>query len=141
MSQHDIDVARGAIARFAAGDLDGLADLYSADALIIGPEGWPDGGRFDGREAAMRQYKRVQEEWESQSMHVERQRSHADWVVLDLAWDAEGRASGVTVEMHIVGAFRVREGKIAEARFFWEFDDALAAAGLPEQSDRLPGGN
>ena len=125
--QADVDMVRDAVIRFAAADLDGLAELYDLDAFIVAPEGWPEGGRFEGRDAVIRQYERVQEEWESQSMRIDRERVHEDWVVMELVWDAEGKASGVGVEMRIVGAYRVRDGKIAEARFFWNFDEALAA--------------
>ena len=34
--------------------------------------------------------------------------------------------------MKIVGAYRIERGKIAEARFFWDFDEALEAVGLRE---------
>ena len=60
-------------------------------------------------------------------MRIERERTHADWVVVELAWDAEGKASGVGVEMRVVGAYRVRDSRIVEGRFFWDFDEALAA--------------
>ena len=129
-SQENVDIVREAVLRFAAGDIDGLADLYDADAFIVAPEGWPEGGRFEGRDAVMRQFARIQEEWKSQSMRMERERADAEWVVVELVWDAEGNASGVAVEMRIVGAYRVRDGKIAEGRFFWQFEEAVAAVGL-----------
>ena len=126
----DLAMVREAVVRFANADIDGLVEFYDPDAFIVAPEGWPEGGRFEGRDAVMRQYERVQEEWESQSMRIERERAHGDWIVLEMVWDAEGKASGVGVEMRVVGAYRARAGKIAEARFFWNFDEALAAAGI-----------
>ena len=130
MSEGNVELVCEAVVLFGTGDIDGLSDLYSADAFILAPEGWPEGGRFDGRDAVMRQYKRVQEEWESQSMQIGRRHAHADWVVLELIWDAKGKASGVEVEMRIMGAYRVGNGKIAEARFFWDFEEAVDAARL-----------
>lgn len=125
--QANLAMVRDAVVRFAEADIDGLVEFYDPEAFIVAPEGWPEGGRFEGRDAVMRQYERIQEEWESQSMRIERERAHGDWIVLELVWDAEGKASGVGVEMRVAGAYRVRGGKIAEARFFWDFDEALAA--------------
>jgi hypothetical protein len=34
--------------------------------------------------------------------------------------------------MRLVGAYRLADRKIAEARFFWDFDEALKAAGILE---------
>jgi hypothetical protein len=34
--------------------------------------------------------------------------------------------------MRLVGAYRVDDRKIAEARFSWDFDEALRAAGISE---------
>ncbi len=65
-------------------------------------------------------------------MHIERERADGEWVVVEMVWDAEGQASGVSVEMRVVGANRVRDGKIAETRFFWEFEEAVDAVGLSE---------
>ncbi len=132
MSQENAELVREAVVRFGTGDIAGLADLYDADAFVIAPEGWPEGGRFDGRDAVIRQYERVQEEWESQSMQVGREHAHADWVVMELLWDAKGKASGLEVEMRIIGAYRIRNSNVAEARFFWDFEEAVAAVGPSE---------
>ncbi len=51
MSQGNVEIVRESVARFARGDIDGLADLYAADAVTFAPEGWPEGGQFDGRDA------------------------------------------------------------------------------------------
>jgi ketosteroid isomerase-like protein len=50
-----------------------------------------------------------------------------NWIVVDLVWSTEGRASGVPVEMTVVAAYRLADRKITEARFFWDLDAALAA--------------
>ncbi len=60
MSQENVEIVRESVARFARGDIDGLADLYAADAVTFAPEGWPEGGRFDGRDAVKRQFARLQ---------------------------------------------------------------------------------
>ena len=56
MSQENVQVVREAVARFVANDIAGVAELYAPDAFMVAPEGWPEGGRFEGRDAVMRQY-------------------------------------------------------------------------------------
>ena len=109
MQRAELELAREHIRLFAAGDIDGLTELYRPDAVVGGPEGWPEGTRFEGREEGMRQFARIQEE---RSAH------------------AEGRASGAPLEMHVVAAYRFVDGLIAEARHYWRFDEALADLGL-----------
>jgi ketosteroid isomerase-like protein len=77
----------------------------------------------------MRQFTRLVEEWGRHSLRIESERSDGDWVVLELVWSTEGRASGVLLEMSVVAAYRFEDGKIAEARFFWDLDEALEAVG------------
>ena len=130
VSRENLEVARAGVARFSAKDIAGVAELYSPDAFVIAPENWPEGGRFEGRDAVIGQYMRILEEWGSHSMWIDRERSGGDWVVLRLIWNAEGRTSGAPIAMSIVGAYRVEVGKIVEGRFFWDFDEALNAVGL-----------
>lgn len=129
MSKENVEVVRESAARFVANDIDGLAELYAPDAFMIAPDGWPEGGRFEGREAVMCQYARLVEEWHHHSIRLESERSHGEWVVAELVWSTQGRARGVPVEMTVVAAYRLEDRKIAEARFFWDLDGALEAVG------------
>jgi ketosteroid isomerase-like protein len=130
MSQENVELVREGVARFVANDITGIAELYADHAFMVAPEGWPEGGRFDGREAIARQFSRLVEEWNHHSLRIESELSEGDWVVLRLVWSTQGRASGVPVEMTVVAAYRLEDRKIAEARFFWDLDGALAAVGL-----------
>ncbi len=130
MSRENVGVVREAIRRFTAGDMEGVSELYSEDALAVAPEGWPEAGRFEGRDAVIRQFRRLAEDWERQSMEVDEEKTGDDWVVLKQVWGAQGAGSGVPLQMTLFGAYRLESGKIAEARFFWERADALEAVGL-----------
>ena len=70
MSQENVELVRESVRRFAAGDLSGLADLYTPDVVVVAPPRWPEGGRFEGRDAVIRQLARVQEDWDHQTMEV-----------------------------------------------------------------------
>jgi ketosteroid isomerase-like protein len=102
MSQENLVVVRESVARFSASDMDGLVELFTPDAMSVAPEGWPEGGRFEGRDAVIAEFRRVQEEWGRQSMRVQDERSCGDRVVLKLLWKAQGRASGVPLEMTVI---------------------------------------
>jgi ketosteroid isomerase-like protein len=45
-------------------------------------------------------------------------------------WHAEGcGGSGVLTDRPVSGAYRVRQGRITEVRFYWDHQEALDAAG------------
>jgi ketosteroid isomerase-like protein len=132
MSQENVEFIRQSIRRFADRDFEGLREDYSSDAVLYAPEGWPDGAVFGGRDAIVRQFSRLQEDWQHQDMTPGRIEAHANWVVVELRWEASGAGSGVPTEMTVIGAYRIDAGRIAEARFFWDWDEALEAAGLSE---------
>jgi ketosteroid isomerase-like protein len=130
MSQENVEFIRESIQRFVVGDFEGLREDYSPDAVLYAPRGWPDGAVFEGREAVLRQFARVQEDWQRQEMDPSRIEDHDDWVITQIEWEASGTGSGISTEMTVVGAYRVDAGKIMEVRFFWDWSEALEAAGL-----------
>jgi ketosteroid isomerase-like protein len=132
MSEESVEVARHSLGAFADGNFDALHEDFSQDAVMYAPEGWPDGALFDGREAIMRQMRRLQEDWQQQNMTVPRIDSRDEWVVMEFRWDATGTGSGVPIQMELTGAWRIDAGKIVELRFFWDWNRALEAAGLQE---------
>jgi ketosteroid isomerase-like protein len=132
MSQENVDFVRQSIRRFAERDFEGLREDYSPDAVLHAPTGWPDGAVFSGRDTIIKQFVRLQEDWRQQSMTTPRIDGYGDWVIAELVWEAAGAGSGVPTQMSLVGAYRVEAGRIAEARFFWDRDKALEAAGLTE---------
>jgi ketosteroid isomerase-like protein len=80
----------------------------------------------------VRQFVRLQEDWQQQDMTPSRIEGHGELVIATLRWEASGAGSGVPTEMTLVGTYRIDAGRIAEARFFWDWDKALEAAGLEE---------
>ena len=45
---------------------------------------------------------------------------------------ASGTASGVSLNTNVAPAYRLEDGQMAEACFYWKWEDALQAAGLRE---------
>jgi ketosteroid isomerase-like protein len=131
MSQKNVEVIRAGVKAFVAREFDEVVRLYTPEASITAvPEGWPEPAPVEGREAVMAQFVRLQEDWEHHSLGIEREVAEGDWVVVDLRWETRGSASGVSLNTNIAAAYRLEEARIAEARFFWKWEDALEAAGL-----------
>jgi ketosteroid isomerase-like protein len=112
---------------FAAGDFDGLAELFAEDAVVRAPEGWPESGPFVGRGAVMRQFHRLWEGWTDHRVVVETDEDHGDWVVSRVRWEACGSGSGAPVSVRYSAATRFQAGQIAEVHYCWAHEEALEA--------------
>jgi ketosteroid isomerase-like protein len=133
MSQENLEVVRAGVDAFVARDFDAVLRLYRPDATIsVVPEGWPEPAPVVGRDAVVVQVMRLQEDWEEHSLTIEREAAERDWVIVDFRWETRGTASGVSLNTNIAAAYRLEGAQIAEARFFWKWEDALEAVGLWE---------
>jgi ketosteroid isomerase-like protein len=132
MSQENVEIVKEAARRFVARDSAGLRVLYTPDAVMVPPQGWPEPGPFEGRESTMAQYARLQEDWEAISVGVQKSAAEGDWVVIEWQWQSRGVTSGVPVQMTISAAYRIEGEKVAEVQWFWAWPEALEAAGLRE---------
>jgi len=132
MSQENVEVVRAAASAWAAGDFDEVSRLYTPDASITAvPDGWPEPAPVVGRDASMEQFSRLQEGGDEHSLTIEREVAERDWVIADFRWHMRGTASGVSMTTNIAAAYRLEGAKIAEARFFWTWEEALETVGLP----------
>ncbi len=59
-----------------------------------------------------------------------------EWVVIEYSWEIEGATTGIGTVFDLAGAFRVRNGLIAEAHFRWNHAEALKAAGMRRHANR-----
>ena len=130
MSQENIEIVRAGVDAFVAGDMERVASFYHPDASItVVPDGWPEPAPVEGRDAVLRQFARLQEDWEQHSMEIERELADRDWVVVALRWHTRGASSGISLATTITGAYRLEDARISEARFFWDWTEALRAIG------------
>ena len=121
------------IRRFESFDFDGVTRLWHPESLLTGPEGWPEPGPFEGREAVIEQFRRLAADWELHHVsNVEVVTDRAGWVVLTFRWEARGGKSGAATGERFAGAYRVKDGRMCEAHFRWTPEQALKAAGLRE---------
>ena len=131
MSEANVEIVREGIRRFEASKFDEVASLWHPDAWITGPEGWPERGPFEGREAVLGQFKRLAADWgEHKVSDIEVVAEEAGWVVLTFRWEVEGGKSGAATAADLAAAYRVVDSLIREAHFRWTGEEALEAAGL-----------
>jgi|SRR5947207_2390898 len=129
MSQENVEIVRRTGRLFETGDMDTLARLYDPGAILWHPDGWPEPGPSEGREAVMAQFTRLRDAWGDTRLVEEALATHREWVVVRWRLVTEGGGSGVLTDRPISGAYRVRDGKITEVRFTWDYEEALEAAG------------
>jgi uncharacterized protein len=131
MSQENVEVVRASFEAWNAGDMDALRDLYHEDAVTRGLDNWPEAGPNVGREAVMRQYARMRESVDTDSVEVHAEPVDIrDRVAVRMSWRAIGR--GPEVNMELTAVFTVRDRRIHGVDFFWDHAEALEAVGLRE---------
>jgi ketosteroid isomerase-like protein len=133
MSQENVEVVIRGIRLFEASDLEEAGRLWHEESWITGPEGWPERGPFEGRDAVMGQFRRLAGDWGQQRVsNLEVVADRDGWVVVGFNWEVEGGRSGAATAARFAAAYQLRDGKISCAHFRWAAEEALEAAGLRE---------
>jgi hypothetical protein len=137
VSQENIDVVLAAFRRFEADDMTGFGALLDPGIAATAAAGWPERGPWIGADALVMQLERIRAGWSEHRMaQVEILAERGEWVVIEYSWETEVATSGIDTVFDLVGAFRVRNGLIAEAHFRWNRAEALKAAGLRKHANR-----
>jgi len=112
----------------------GFGALLDPDVGATAAAGWPEHGPWIGADALVTQLEGIRAEWsEHRIPQVEVLAERGEWVVIEYSWEAESATSGIDTVFDVVGAFRVRNGLIAEAHFRWNRAEALKVARLSEK--------
>jgi ketosteroid isomerase-like protein len=131
MSEENVEVVRAAFQAWNAGDMDAFRELQDSDVILRPVKNWPEPGPYMGREAVMGFYQRIREAFDADILEQTGGFRHAaDRVVARWIWHAQGH--GPESNMELTAIYTVRNGKVREAEFFWDHDEALEAAGLSE---------
>jgi ketosteroid isomerase-like protein len=132
MSGPNAEIAREVGRRFEAKDFEGLRPLFHPDAVIWAPEGWPEKGPMEGRDAVIRQFERLAQDYTAQQTEVDEIVESGDRAAGRLRWRMRARRSGIESQLEVWFANKMRGDQIVEARYFWSRDKALEAAGLKD---------
>jgi ketosteroid isomerase-like protein len=132
MSEENVEVVMEGIRRFESFDLDGVTCLWHPEGRFTGPEGWPEPGPFEGRDAVIGQFRHLADWGQQRVSDVDLITDPGDWVVVTFRWEVEGEKSGAGTAASFAAAYRVNDRRISEAHFRRAPEEALEAAGLSE---------
>jgi ketosteroid isomerase-like protein len=131
----NLDTVMEGIRVFEAEDWETFRDLTHEEARITGPEGWPEPGPFEGRDAVMGQLQRLTADWQEHRFNeIAVVAERDDWVVLRFQWEVRGAESGAPIATKMAAAYRLLDGRFVEAHFRWTPEEAFEAAGLSDPS-------
>jgi ketosteroid isomerase-like protein len=131
MSQENVEIILGEPSPLRSRRLRGDQRSLARVGRITSPEGWPEAGPFEGREAVLNQLRRLASDLgEHRFKDVEVVADRDGWVVLSFVWEVRGGESGAAVASKLAGAYHLRDGRVIETHFRWSPEDALEAAGL-----------
>lgn len=112
------------------GDLDTWAEAWDPEVVVIAPEGWPDGEVNRGLDAWRSQAQRLRDTWADARIEVDEIRAGGNCVVVRIRYVTIGGDTGLPFETPMAAAFFLEDGRITLGQYFWEFGDALSAAGF-----------
>jgi ketosteroid isomerase-like protein len=111
--------------------MESFGALHDPKVIWAAFEGWPEAETLVGREACMRQWERMREPFDVDTVEPTTDFiATGDRVVVRVAWRATGQ--GPEVKMELSNVYTIRMGKIVRMENFWAHADALKAVGPVE---------
>ena len=134
MSEANLEIVRRGYELYAAGDLEGAAALFSADAEVAdaGGLGVADTavGTRSGPEGFLRATEEVLDAFEDYRVETEEFIDAGTAVVVPVRISGRGKASGVKLEMQLAHLWVLRDGKVIRGEVYRTTEEALEAAGV-----------
>jgi ketosteroid isomerase-like protein len=133
MSKENLETVRRGYELFAAGDLEGVAGLFSDDAELadaggLGVAGTAAGTRH-GPAGFLRATEEALEAFEDYRVEVEELIDAGEAVVVPVRISGRGRASGAKLETRLAHLWVLRNGKAIRGEVYRTTEEALEAAG------------
>jgi ketosteroid isomerase-like protein len=133
MSQENVETVRRQFELWSQGDLDGWAQHWDPDVIVLAPEGWPEGDTNRGLDEWRGQAERLRSSWEKARVDVDEIRPVGDdRVVTQIRYVTSGKDPGISFDTTMAAAFFLRHGRIVRAQYCWDMAEALEAVGLSE---------
>jgi ketosteroid isomerase-like protein len=133
MSQENVEVVRLATAAFNRGGFDDVADRFALPEYEWhSAEGVPGAGVYRGREAVKGYVREFLGSWRRYALEEERIVDVGDRVLALVHVRAEGKASGVVLDVAVAYLHTLRDGRLARTDVFFDPREALDALGLSE---------
>ena len=138
MSREDAELAPVAVLRrwidaWNRADLEAFAGAFDAEAVVITDPSWVEAGPFEGRAAIGEWYAGLRESWGERNAVVIAELFEAgENAVLRINWEVRGRSSGIDTTLDATCVNRINGEKIIRQQWYFDHDEALRAAGLPD---------
>lgn len=134
MSQENVEIIRRANAAFNRGDADGWIQDWALDAEFRDLANAPDQGSVvKGPEAIIEVARLWLSAFDEFGADIDEYIDKGDFVICGVRWHGQGKASGVSLDLHQFDLYEIREGLIVRGTAgFKTKADALAATGLSE---------
>ena len=133
MRPEPLAVVRAFLDLAAAGDFTGISECVDPDVVWLGTRGGLDEDQvLRGPDAFIEYMREIEDPWQRYDVEAERLIDVGDEVVAFLHETAQARHGDLEVERETAMIFKVRQGKIVEARGYLDRDEALRAVRLAE---------
>jgi ketosteroid isomerase-like protein len=134
MSEENVEATRRAVVALNRGDFAGVEELYAADAVLQDLQNAPDQPvTVEGIEAIRKTLNLWAAAFAKLRVDVAEYIDGPNAVICAAHWQGQGKASGISIDVHQFDLYQFSEGRIVRAVLgFRSKDDALEAAGLSE---------
>lgn len=135
MAQDNIAVMRAGFEALNSGEEARILAFAHPDfEAVVPPELSTEPDTYRGHDGIRRYFKLFDDAMEGVRFEAERLWEAGDSVVAVVRLTARGKTTGIRVEQRIAQVWTIRDGRAIRAQTFPELSEALAEAGLDEQS-------
>jgi ketosteroid isomerase-like protein len=106
------------------GDVERMESLCTDAPEIVPLRAVLEGNRYEGPDAVRRFMADVDDVWSEVRVDIESFRIEGDTVIGRATWRGRGRESGLEIEQHVGGRFRIERGRIASFKAYVDPDEA-----------------
>ncbi len=138
MSQENVEIVRRAMDAYNLGDKDGWAKFMDPELETFPVPEFPEPGPLNGPDAAWDFYQQFAETMAAGKLYETAEFETAELidagerVVACQRTPLHGRGSVDEIEFALWGVHTFDQGRWVRTQWFWNRDEALEAAGLPE---------
>jgi ketosteroid isomerase-like protein len=132
VSQENVEIVRRWFEVWSEDDWPAFEAIHDAHVVVLPPDDWPDGEVSIGRDAWIRQSRRLKDSWEKDRNELDEVLDTGGHVLAGTRWITKGRDSGIEFEMKLWAVFTFSRRCVTRIEWFRDRSQALEAAGISE---------